>query len=310
MTVEEAAHLIIRGDVVAFPTETVYGLGADARNPAAVSKIFSLKGRPGDNPLIVHLSGRPQVSDFVAVVPPEAEKLMKKCWPGPLTIIFKKKPDVLDLITSGLPTVALRVPDHSLALALIQLTGPLVAPSANKSGRPSPTKPEHIRRDFGDDVPILDGGVCSIGLESTVIDLSKKPFTLLRPGKYTREQLSNIIGNDITYEPQTSVKPRSPGLKYSHYQPEAKVRWFHTEKNYDKNRTLLITHHDHPDGYPNHMHYSQDFDRMARELYDQFRSADFNRLTTILIEPIPDSSSHPMIAALKNRIDKAVGQEP
>lgn len=309
MTVEEAGTLIKKGDVVAFPTETVYGLGADAKNPAAVSKIFFLKGRPGDNPLIVHISDRSQVTDFVTTVPPEAEKLMGECWPGPLTIILKKKPEVLDAVTSGLPTVALRIPDHSLALELIRLTGPLVAPSANKSGKPSPTKPEHIKRDFGDDFPILDGGICKVGLESTVIDLTEKPYSLLRPGKYTLEQLSKIIGEKILNESQTSLKPRSPGLKYSHYQPEAKVRWFDPEEKYDKSRTLLITHHDQPEGYSNHVHYSQVFDRMARELYDQFRSADYKRLSTILIEPLPDPSSHPMIAALKNRIEKAVGQE-
>jgi L-threonylcarbamoyladenylate synthase len=310
MTVEEAADLIKKGGVVAFPTETVYGLGADVRNPAAVSKIFSLKGRPGDNPLIVHLSDKSQAADFVTAVPPEAEKLMEECWPGPLTIILKKKPEVLDAVTSGLPTVALRIPDHSLALALIRLTGPLVAPSANKSGKPSPTKPEHIERDFGDDFPILDGGVCRVGLESTVIDLTEKPYSLLRPGKYTREELSKIIGENIISEQQTSAKPRSPGLKYSHYQPDANVHWFDPKEKYDKNRTLLITHQDQPKGYPNHVYYNRDFDRMAHELYDQFRSADFKRLSTILIEPLPDPLSHPMIAALKNRIEKAVGQEP
>ncbi|MEX0894887.1 MAG: L-threonylcarbamoyladenylate synthase, partial [Balneolaceae bacterium] len=170
MKIHEAVALIQRGEVVAFPTETVYGLGADAHNPEAIQKIFKVKGRPADNPLIIHLANLQEVAEFALEVPKPARQLMEKCWPGPLTLIFKKKPGVPDTATAGLPTVALRIPDHPVALELLRQTGPLAAPSANRSGSPSPTKAEHVRRDFGDDFPVLDGGMSNIGLESTVLD--------------------------------------------------------------------------------------------------------------------------------------------
>jgi L-threonylcarbamoyladenylate synthase len=261
MTVEQAAELIRRGDVVAFPTETVYGLGADAWNPSALKKIFSLKGRPEDNPLIVHLSDLSQVADFASEIPAPAKKLMKKCWPGPLTLVFKKKPEVLDAITSGLNTVALRIPDHPAALDLIRLTGPLAAPSANLSGRPSPTNPMHVRRDFGQDFPVLEGGKSAVGLESTVLDLTRQPFAVLRPGKYTREQLSQITGGRIEVDQTASEKPGSPGIKYTHYKPEADVEWFDPAKNYDREKVLLITHTGRPAGFPRHAHFQDDFAR-------------------------------------------------
>ncbi len=307
MTIEQAAELLRQGSVVAFPTETVYGLGADAWNPTAVKKIFALKGRPDDNPLIVHLSDISQVADFASEIPPAAEKLMKKCWPGPLTLVFNKKPEVLDAITSGLNTVALRIPDHPVALELIRLTGPLAAPSANRSGRPSPTNPMHVQRDFGPDFPVLEGGKSAVGLESTVLDLTRQPFAVLRPGKYTREQLERITGTRIGVDQAASDKPGSPGVKYTHYKPEADVLWFDPAKNYDREKVLLITHTDRPAGFPRHVHFRGDFEHMARELYDLFRTADFDGLSRILIEPLPDTESYSMVAALKNRIEKASG---
>lgn len=307
MTVEQAAELIRQGNVVAFPTETVYGLGADAWNPSAVKKIYALKGRPEDNPLIIHLSAINQADDFAAKIPPAAEKLMKNCWPGPLTLVLKKKPEVLDALTSGLNTVALRIPDHPVALELIRLTGPLAAPSANLSGRPSPTNPTHIQRDFGRDFPVLEGGQSAIGLESTVLDLTRQPFTVLRPGKYTRELLSQITGTRIGMDQSAPDKPGSPGIKYTHYKPEADVMWFDPAKNYDREKVLLITHTERPAGFARHAHFQGDFEHMARELYDLFRTADFENLSPILIEPLPDTESYSMVAALKNRIDKAMG---
>lgn len=306
MTVDQAAKLIKRGEVVAFPTETVYGLGADAKNPEAISKIYSLKGRPSDNPLIVHLSEITQVGDFAESISMDAQKLMAECWPGPLTLIFKRKPEVLDAVTSGLSTVALRIPDHPVALQLIRETGPLVAPSANKSGWPSPTNADHVRQDFGDDFPVLDGGPTRVGLESTVLDLTSKPYTILRPGEYSEKKLSQVIAAEIRYELKSSGKPLSPGVKYTHYKPLAEVRWYHDGLKKYHQSSLLLTHDFKISGFNYHIHYNHDYNRMARELYDQFRNADSQNLTHVLIEPLPEQETDPIIRALKNRIDKAV----
>ncbi len=307
MNIEEACELLSMGEVVAFPTETVYGLGADARDHDAVQKIFTIKGRPSDNPLIVHLADIDQVKDFAAEISEAARKLMDACWPGPLTLVVKKKPDVLDIVTAGLPTVALRIPDHPVAQQLIRKAGPLVAPSANRSGRPSPTKAEHVRRDFGSGFPILDGGDSRIGLESTVLKVSEVPFLLLRPGSYTIRELEKISGMEILPEPPASGPPQSPGLKYTHYRPSAEVCWFDPFAPPDPDKALLVTHINRPSGYPNHVHFNSDYDEMAHCLYDLFRTADYRKLSIIAIENLPESNSHPMIAALKNRIDKAVG---
>jgi L-threonylcarbamoyladenylate synthase len=306
MTIDQAAHLIIRGEVVAFPTETVYGLGAHAKNPEAISKIYAIKGRPADNPLIVHLSEISQVDDFAEDIPQEAKKLMEIFWPGPLTLVLKKKPEVLDAITSGLPTVALRIPDHPIALELIRLTGPLVAPSANKSGRPSPTNAEHVWQDFGKKFPVLDGGPTKVGLESTVLDMTRKPYTILRPGKCTVEAISGVTGTRIEIETNQSGKPRSPGVKYSHYKPKADVSWYSKDLNKYIQGSLLLTHTFKINGIKHHVHYDMDYTRMARELYDQFRKADLLKLNRVLIEPLPEQETDPIIRALKDRIDKAV----
>jgi L-threonylcarbamoyladenylate synthase len=306
MTINQAAKLIQQGEVVAFPTETVYGLGADANNPEAISRIYVLKGRPADNPLIVHLSDKDQAAAFAKTISSDAKKLMNHCWPGPLTLIFDKKPEVLDAVTSGLSTVALRIPDHPIALELIRKTGPLVAPSANKSGKPSPTNVNHVRQDFGDDFPVLDGGPTQIGLESTVLDLTSTPYTILRPGKYSANDLYQIIGSDIRFEQEHTIQPKSPGVKYSHYKPKAEVRWYTDQFRESNQSSLLLTHKQEISGFKYYVHFNRDYNRMARELYDQFRKADAHNLTHIFIEPFPDEEIDPIIRALKNRIDKAV----
>lgn len=316
MKPEEAANLIRGGGVVAFPTETVYGLGADARNPDAVKKIFELKGRPSDNPLIVHLAEPSDADEFASEIDADARTLINVYWPGPLTLIVRKKPDVPDIVSGGLPTVALRMPDHPVALELIQRTGPLVAPSANRSGRPSPTRPEHIREDFGDDLPILEGGQTEIGLESTVLDVTTKPFRLLRPGSITPAQILKETGIEV--RPEQPVHgfeaSRSPGVRYTHYTPDATVEWLSPDEPglndsaIPKEKALLLTHTKKRSGYPFQVHFYGDFDQLARELYDRFRSADHRSLPYILIEPLPDDGSHPMISALRNRIEKAIGR--
>lgn len=227
--VTHAAEIIRQGKVVAFPTETVYGLGADATDSAAVGKIFEAKGRPSDNPLIVHVADREQLADIVSDVPAAAAKLMERFWPGPLTVVLPKRQSVPDAVTCGLPTVGVRMPSHPVALALIRASGvPLAAPSANRSGRPSPTAADHVLEDLGGRIPLLlDGGETGLGLESTVIDMTVDPPVLLRPGGVTLEQICAEIGPvevaPAVHGGEVGEAPRSPGMKYTHYAPEARV---------------------------------------------------------------------------------------
>ena len=214
------AQLIREGRLVVFPTETVYGLGADALNADAVKKIFVAKGRPQDNPLIVHIADKKMLSELVQKVPKTAEMLIRKFWPGPLTIILKRKSIVPDVVVAGGKTVAVRMPADPIARELIRISStPLAAPSANLSGKPSPTLAKHVIDDMGGRVDcIIDGGDCRYGLESTVIDLTGKVPLLLRPGAVTLEQLRNVLGK-VKIASSSGKKPRCPGMKYRHYSP-------------------------------------------------------------------------------------------
>lgn len=221
-----AAQLIQAGEVVAFPTETVYGLGANGLDPTAVTKIFAAKGRPADNPLILHISSVRDLEQVVVKIPPLAQALIQRFWPGPLTLVLPKKTGVPDAVTAGLPTVAVRMPAHPVAQALITATGlPIAAPSANISGRPSPTLAGHVWADLnGRIAAILDGGPTGIGLESTVVDLSGDSPCLLRPGGVSREELEAVIGPvGFAVEPGATQTPKAPGMKYRHYAPQAPV---------------------------------------------------------------------------------------
>lgn len=228
-----AARLIQAGEVVAFPTETVYGLGADALNIEAVRKIFEAKGRPGDNPLIVHIDNIRQWSCLVENIPDSALALADAFWPGPLTMILKKKPVVPHEVTAGLDTVAVRIPSHPVARSLIAAAAvPLAAPSANFSGRPSPTTAQHVLEDMMGRIPlILDGGRADVGVESTVVDMTREVPVILRPGGVTREMLDRVLGR--VYIDQGILSPveqdepvLSPGMKYKHYAPNAPVTVF------------------------------------------------------------------------------------
>ncbi len=226
-TLERAGELIREGHLVAFPTETVYGLGANALDADAVRRIFEAKGRPGDNPLIVHISALSQLPALIAGAPsPAARALMDAYWPGPMTLIFPKSDAVPEAVTAGLGTVAVRFPAHPAARALIDAAGvPIAAPSANRSGRPSPTSARHVLEDMDGRVPlILDGGDCEVGLESTVIDLSGETPRVLRPGGVTPEMIVAACGS-AGVDPAV-MRPlgenevaRSPGMKYRHYAP-------------------------------------------------------------------------------------------
>ena len=221
----EAACLLRAGELVAFPTETVYGLGADGFAAAAASGIYAAKGRPSDNPLILHVADRSMVDMAVQEVPAMAEKLMAAFWPGPLTLILRRSRQVPLEVTGGLDTVGIRMPDNDIARGLIKVAGrPIAAPSANLSGRPSPTTAAAVYADMQGRIPlILDGGACSFGVESTIIDAAGRVPVILRPGAVTREMLEEITGQ-VALDPALSGEsavPRAPGMKYTHYAPKA-----------------------------------------------------------------------------------------
>jgi L-threonylcarbamoyladenylate synthase len=308
------AQILKGGGVVAFPTETVYGLGASADKPTAIAKVFDLKGRPSDNPLIVHVSTYGMLLQYAADIPAESRILMQKFWPGPLTLIFEKKSQVLDMITAGLSSVAIRMPDHLMALSLIDLTGPLVAPSANKSGKPSPTRASHVTEDFGRTVPILDGGDCVVGLESTVLDVRASPFRILRPGIITPKMIfdkTGIIVQDGSASDSEAIVPSSPGMKYTHYAPDTPVRWMtdsEVEMMLLSPETMYLIL-DLPVMARRHsgvIHFDNDLNRFARELYDWFRQSDRSDYSEIAVQPLDKNTDNELVAALKNRIQKAI----
>ena len=224
-----AADLLKSGELVAIPTETVYGLAADARNGVAVANIFKAKGRPSDNPLIVHIAHRDQLNELVAAVPPMAETLIRAFWPGPLTMVFKKSSVIPHEVSAGLDTVAVRMPSHPIARRIIELSCPLAAPSANRSGIPSPTEAVRVAEDMdGRIAAVVDGGSCEVGVESTVVDVTGDHVRVLRPGAVTVEMLTQAVGDvevdaAVTHELQAGATVSSPGMKYKHYAPNARV---------------------------------------------------------------------------------------
>ena len=228
---EEACRILQKGGLVAFPTETVYGLGGDAMYSEASAKIYAAKGRPSDNPLIVHIADMDALEDIAQSVPEAAVKLADHFWPGPLTMIFPKKEAVPKSTTGGLETVAVRMPSHPVARALIRESGVYIAaPSANTSGRPSPTKAEHVKEDLDGRIDmILDGGAVGIGLESTIVDLSTGVPTILRPGYITGEMLEDVLG-EVQVDPailsqkmNPNIVAKAPGMKYRHYAPKGQM---------------------------------------------------------------------------------------
>ena len=224
-----AGKIIKEGGLVAFPTETVYGLGADALNPTASRKIYAAKGRPSDNPLIIHIADIKDLENITLHIPVNARQLAEKFWPGPLTMIFEKQEIVPKETTGGLDTVAVRMPAHPVALGLIRAAGGYIAaPSANTSGKPSPTLAEHVAQDLNGRIPmILDGGAVQIGIESTIVDFSGEIPMILRPGYITLDMIQKVIG-EIQMDPglgmeDPSAPPKAPGMKYKHYAPKAEL---------------------------------------------------------------------------------------
>lgn len=222
--INQAADVLRQGGLVAFPTETVYGLGADVLNLDAVRKVFSVKGRPPDNPLIVHVAGTKMLDDVVDEIPDKGKMLGEAFWPGPLTLVMKRTILISDLVTAGLDTVAVRMPDHPVALALIRAFGEgIVGPSANLSGKPSPTTAQHVYDDLRGQIElILDAGQTAIGMESTVVDVTVDPPAILRLGGLTRERIEEVIG-PVETDTTSEQSRRSPGTRHRHYAPKAKV---------------------------------------------------------------------------------------
>ncbi len=228
--VEAAAGILRSGGLLGIPTETVYGLGANGLDPAAVAGIFAAKGRPQDNPLILHIPSADWLERYCEEIPPAARALAVRFWPGPLTVILKRKPCVPDAVTAGLDTVGMRCPAHPVTRAIIAAAGvPVAAPSGNTSGRPSPTCAADMLEDMDGKIDgIVDGGPCSVGVESTIVDLTLDPPRLLRPGGVTLEQLQSVLGQ-VAVDPAVQrqmgkdERPRAPGMKYRHYAPKAPV---------------------------------------------------------------------------------------
>ena len=292
MSIASAARYLAQGGLVAFPTETVYGLGANAENGLAVAGIFSAKGRPTFNPLIIHVPTA-DIAWRYGIPTPHARKLAAAFWPGPLTLVLQRQAGcgIEDLATAGLPTIALRVPAHPIAQALLQQVGrPIAAPSANRSGRISPTSAAHVAAEFGDDIPIiLDGGTTSVGLESTIVDVSGARPTLLRPGGITREQLERALGELLAdADPGLSnpTAPSAPGQLVSHYAPSATVRLNAT--NVRAGEALLAFGQPCPHQGPmRNLSAERNLSEAAANLFSALRALDETGVSSIAVMSIP-----------------------
>ncbi|OKO96696.1 L-threonylcarbamoyladenylate synthase [Geobacillus proteiniphilus] len=320
--IREAVEWLRAGEVIAFPTETVYGLGADAANTAAVEKIFAAKGRPSDNPLIVHVAHIAQAEAVAASIPTVAKTLMERFWPGPLTLVLPKRAGaVSERVTAGLPTVAVRMPDHPLALALIEASGlALAAPSANRSGRPSPTTAAHVLADLdGRIAGVIDGGPTGVGVESTVLDCSGDVPTILRPGGVTKEALIEAIGRvEEAAAVDDEAAPKAPGMKYTHYAPKAPL-WIvagppaFLQRLVDESRAEgktvgVLTTEENRDQYAADVvlpcGMRQALETVASRLYDTLRRFDETNVDLIYSEAFPEEG---IGAAIMNRLRKAAG---
>ena len=314
-SIRRAAALLCAGELVAFPTETVYGLGADALNGEAAARIFAAKGRPADNPLIAHIAGESGLAGLIAGEPCTcARKLMRAFWPGPMTLIFPKSPRVPREVTAGLDTVAVRMPSHPVARALIRAAQtPIAAPSANRSGRPSPTTAAHVLEDMEGRIPlILDGGPCEVGLESTVVDVTGARPRILRPGGVTLEMLEGVVGDvdvdeGVLHQLQAGSQARSPGMKYKHYAPKGEV----TIVTGPRAAQEIARLYDAADGRAAILAFSQ-ADYGARrvyrlknapgELFAALRQLDEDGMETIYAEDVPTTG---VGLAVMNRLMRA-----
>ena len=293
--VDRALAVLRAGGLVAIPTETVYGLAADASNADAVRRIYSVKGRPADHPLIVHIGAAEQLGEWTAAIPPSAAVLAADCWPGPLTLLVARAARVLDVVTGGLPSVGVRVPAHTLTLELLsKLGGGLAAPSANLFGRVSPTTAEHVRADLGDDVDfVLDGGPCPIGVESTIVDCTADPPQVLRPGGIPTEDIAALL--DLTVG-DAAGPSRAPGMLDSHYSPRCQVVLAATigearRLAAENSRAEILA--------------DDDLVRYAHTLFSRLREADDRQVDTVIaVLPPALGLGH----AIRDRLTKAAAR--
>jgi L-threonylcarbamoyladenylate synthase len=316
---QKAAQILQSGGLVAFPTETVYGLGADATNEAAVEGIFRAKGRPSDNPLIVHLARIEQIEKWVNEIPPLANRLIEHFSPGPITYVMKHRGGFASNVTGGLSTVGIRIPNHPLTLALLELVNvPIAAPSANLSGRPSPTSACHVAEDLNGKIDlILDSGSTEVGVESTVVDVTGEIPVLLRPGGITLEELQAVVG-EVVVDSSLQKKPRSPGMKYRHYAPKGemwladgddmvqKIQKISREKLAEGFRVGVLTTVENKDKYKEatvvvcgQRAYPPS---VAQRLYDALRQFDEMDIDYIYAETFP---SNGIYQSVMNRLAKA-----
>lgn len=289
--IARAAATLRAGGLVALPTETVYGLAANARDPRAVAKVFAAKGRPADHPLIVHLASTEQVADWARAVPGCVRDLARHYWPGPLTLVLKRAPGVPDVVTGGQDTVALRLPAHPVAQALLQAFGDgLCAPSANRFGRISPTTARHVREELGDAVDlVLDGGPCSVGIESTIVDLSGGRPRLLRPGAVPADRLAALLGERLL--PARADTPRTPGNLPAHYAPRTPLQLLAHELLHERHPlpalALAVLSRERPDWPCEWLPAPATAREYARVLYRRLREADALGVDAILVESPP-----------------------
>jgi L-threonylcarbamoyladenylate synthase len=323
-----AADIIKKGGLVAFPTETVYGLGADALNPDAVAKIFKAKERPADNPIIVHIADKRDVYKLARNVQSKAERLMSEFWPGPLTLTLKRSNTVPDITVAGLDTVAIRMPSSKVALALIRESGkPIAAPSANRAGKPSPTMAEHVIDDLAGRIDVvLDGGPTRVGVESTVIDMAASVPQVLRPGGTSFEELKRVLGKVALHSGVIAqgkfrvLKARAPGMKHRHYAPEAELIVVEGELDEVVKRVKELTALSMADGKTvgilatdetvsnydadvvKSLGSRGDVDTIARNLFRMLREFDEENVDVIIAEGIPDKG---LGLAVMNRLRRA-----
>ena len=321
--IDEAAAILREGGLVGIPTETVYGLGANGLNEEAVVHIFEAKGRPQDNPLILHIPSADHLERYCKDIPLTAYQLAEAYWPGPLTMILKRKPIVPDVVTAGLDTVGMRCPSHPVCHAILEAADvPVAAPSGNTSGRPSPTTAAHMWEDMDGKIDaIVDGGPCSVGVESTIIDLTETPARLLRPGGITLEQLEAVLG-EVAVDPAVTrlmgagEKPKAPGMKYRHYAPKAPVTVVTGDPK--KSAEYIAAHAAPGDGiicfdefaplfgshYVEQLGPAGDKGEQARHIFDALRFFDHTPVKSIWAQ-CPDASGIGL--AISNRLNKAAG---
>jgi L-threonylcarbamoyladenylate synthase len=313
--IEKAAAILRAGGLVAFPTETVYGLGADASNPAAVRKIFAAKGRPADHPVIVHIAGASDLKHWAAEVPRSAWLLAEKFWPGPLTMVLRRAPRVSDLVTGGQNSVGLRVPSHPVAQQLLKaFGGGIAAPSANRFGRLSPTTAQHVREELGDAVDlVLDGGACEVGIESTIVDLTRDTPAILRPGRIGERQIADTLAAQLG---ESAVgRPRVSGSLESHYAPVLPLKIVHPDdlENYLRVRpgvpaAVLSRRGRPPESKATLWQVAPEMpEDYARLLYGTLRRLDVSGCRLIIVEALP---ALPEWAAIRDRLARAATPDP